>query len=156
MEQSLSIGFLGVTIDDNLQWSPYVPQLCSRLSRVCFALQSLGRFIDNDGITTVYHRCFPSLLSYGIEVWGGPHHAEQAFFVQKRAVRIKCRKPNFQAYQGLFRYLGVLTRALERVLVLVRKHLGEIWKVGSSHDYPTRHGPLLPPHRISCAFTGLG
>ena len=68
IKEDTSVKFLGLTVDSSLSWSSHILQLCSRLSRVSYALRTLQPILDPKSLLTVYHGCFSSAMTYGIEV----------------------------------------------------------------------------------------
>jgi len=82
--------FLGVTIDDRLNWGPHIKNLVTKL-RSCTG--QIYRFKDNIPHKLhkdIYHTLFESHLTFGISVWGGlsRNRLEPLFVVQKKCIRI--------------------------------------------------------------------
>ena len=82
--------FLGVTIDDQLNWQPHIEQLNRKLKSCCGRLYRLVSFLPPTLYNEIYHTLFESHLAYGISVWGGVSNAtlEPLFLTQKKCVRI--------------------------------------------------------------------
>jgi hypothetical protein len=108
IEECISVKFLGITVDSGLSWSCHISQLCSRLSRICYALRTLQPLLDPSVLLMVYYGYFFSSMTYGIEAWGSSPYAYKVFLVQKRAVRIICGLPPLHSCRGLFRELNLL------------------------------------------------
>ncbi|GBP48457.1 Probable RNA-directed DNA polymerase from transposon BS [Eumeta japonica] len=62
--------FLGITLDDRLQWGPHISKLAKRLSSAAYAVKKMRNLSDVETARLVYFGCFHSLMSYGILLWG--------------------------------------------------------------------------------------
>ena len=90
IKQVTETKFLGVTIDDQLNWQPHTEQLNRKLKSCCGRLYRLVGFLPPTLYSEIYHALFESHLAYGISVWGGVSNAtlEPLFFTQKKCIRI--------------------------------------------------------------------
>ena len=82
--------FLGVTIDDRLNWGPHIKNMITKL-RSCTG--QIYRFKDNipqELHKDIYHTLFESHLTFGISVWGGLsiNRYRPLFVIQKKCIRI--------------------------------------------------------------------
>ena len=82
--------FLGVIIDDKLNWQPHIKSLVKKLSCCTGRLNRIIQFIPSCHHKNLYHTLFESYLSYGISVWGGikPSKLKSVFKVQKKVIRV--------------------------------------------------------------------
>ncbi|GBP14679.1 Probable RNA-directed DNA polymerase from transposon BS [Eumeta japonica] len=64
--------FLGITLDDRLQWGPHISKLAKRLSSAAYAVKKMRNLSDVETARLVYFGCFHSLMSYGILHWETP------------------------------------------------------------------------------------
>ena len=82
--------FLGVTIDENLNWNSHIKQLSKKLSCSAGILNSIKDNIPEELHKDIYYTLFESHLSYGISVWGGisNNKIEPLFKLQKKCIRI--------------------------------------------------------------------
>ena len=82
--------FLGVTIDENLNWNAHINQLTKKLASCTGILNrikvSIPAYLHKD----LYHTLFESHLVYGITVWGGvsQNRLLPLFRAQKKCIRI--------------------------------------------------------------------
>ena len=85
-----SIKFLGVTIDENLNWLPHIENLKRKLILSQGALYRIKDSIPKRLHKTLYHSLFESHLTYGISVWGSQSHSvlQRLFAIQKSCVRM--------------------------------------------------------------------
>ena len=84
------IKFLGVIIDDNLNWEEHVDHLIKKLNSSIVMIKRIIKFIPKSEYMKIYDALFKSHLSYGISCWGGIHKSklQGIFLVQKRCIRL--------------------------------------------------------------------
>ena len=70
IKQSHHIKYLGVVIDDNLNWKQQIKEQCSKVARGSWALNQLKHFVDEQTLRSVYHCLIYSHLQYCISSWG--------------------------------------------------------------------------------------
>lgn len=112
--------YLGITINNKLDWKPQVQQLCKALSTAAFALYKLAPVMDVDALLTAYHGIVASRLRYGIIFWGNATDRDLVFKAQKRCIRsmfglsrMDSCKPYFNRYKLLtFPSIYILESAL--------------------------------------------
>ena len=82
--------FLGVTIDENLNWDKHIKHLKQKLYHSVSTLSLLRKNLPQDLYKDIYFTLFESHLTYCISVWGGIqlHRYEQLHRIQKKAIRI--------------------------------------------------------------------
>ena len=82
--------FLGVIIDEKLNWEAHTKYLTKKLASATGMLNRIKDNIPTHLHASLYHTLFESHLSYGITVWGGISNNKllSIFRVQKRCLRI--------------------------------------------------------------------
>ena len=82
--------FLGVIIDDKLNWNSHIKYLNSKLKCETGKLNRIIKQIPKIMHKDLYHTLFESHLSYGISVWGGVSYnkLKPLFLTQKKCIRI--------------------------------------------------------------------
>jgi len=55
LEQVNQIKYLGVMFDDKLSWRPLIQLVCSKLSRVSWALLKLRNYVNTKTLKIVYY-----------------------------------------------------------------------------------------------------
>lgn len=80
--------FLGVYIDESLDWKCHISTLNKSLSSAIYAIRIARQNIGRETALTIYYAYFYSLLQYGVEFWGISVDAKSTFILQKRAIRI--------------------------------------------------------------------
>ena len=62
--------YLGLIINDKLDWKSHVNYICKKVSKACGILSKLRHCINLDTLRTVYYALGYSYLRYGNIVWG--------------------------------------------------------------------------------------
>lgn len=112
--------FLGISIDEKLNWKKHVDDLLKRLSSATYAIRVIANFGDKHISKLVYYAYFHSLLSYGIIFWGNSTLRKKVFIAQKRVVRIISGVQPRTSCRHLFKDLGILTVASQYIYSLMK------------------------------------
>ena len=82
--------FLGVYLDDNLTWKPYISLLASKLSKSTGIIHKSGFFLSTQSLHTLYNSMILPYLYYCNLAWGGTYKAnlQRIVILQKCALRI--------------------------------------------------------------------
>ena len=85
-----STKFLGVIIDENLNWCEHIRNVELKVSRQLGILHKSGRVLDSKCLHTLYCSLILPQLSYCCEIWGNNYMSRLGNLVklQKRAMRI--------------------------------------------------------------------
>ena len=89
--QKSSTKFLGIEMDQHLNWFDHYKSLNSRLSRAVYILNKVKNVWPADCMRLLYYSLFHSHLAYGLLLWGPNMKAEffnKLFLKQKRIIRI--------------------------------------------------------------------
>ena len=81
--------FLGVYIDEYLNWNNHIEEVCLKLSRVCGILYRVRNNLTTDAMMSIYYTlCYP-YINYCISVWGctWPSFLEKLVVTQKKIIR---------------------------------------------------------------------
>ena len=65
-----STKFLGVQIDNHLNWKCHIDQILPKLSTVSFVNRQLSYILDLETLRIAYFSYFHSIIRYGIIFWG--------------------------------------------------------------------------------------
>ena len=84
------VKYLGVFIDDELNWKHHINFVCSKLKRANGALSKLRHFSSEKTLLSLYMSLFHSHLSYGARIWGQREtsHSRRILTLQKQSLRI--------------------------------------------------------------------
>ena len=64
------IKFLGILIDDRLNWKEHISLICSKLSRCIAIIYKAKHLLDKHSLVMLYDSLFVPYLSYCSEIWG--------------------------------------------------------------------------------------
>lgn len=70
IKQCHSAKYLGVILDENLNWKPHIQYLHKKLSRSVGIIAKMRHYIDRKNLIALYYVFFHSHLLYGILGWG--------------------------------------------------------------------------------------
>ena len=89
------IKYLGIFLDENLNWKKHTSILSSKLRRANGALAKLRHFLPLNTLISVYYAIFNSHLNYGSQIWGQNQNyvTNRIFTLQKSAIRIISNVP---------------------------------------------------------------
>ena len=84
-----SLKYLGVILDDKLNWKPQIEKLITQLSKSCGMLFKLKHYTNTSVLKSVYFALFHSYLTYLILNWGKPNKTTLLPLIrlQNKAVR---------------------------------------------------------------------
>jgi hypothetical protein len=89
IERTDNYKYLGILIDDKLNWDIQVKKLCSKLSSVCGVISKVRHYLDREALMLIYNSLFDSRLRCGILAWGTTSEQEISKLrsLQNRVVR---------------------------------------------------------------------
>lgn len=100
--------FLGIYIDNILNWKTHIRELTSILSPLTYLLRRLTLISPSSVVKSAYYGLFQSRISYGLMFWGNSTNVEQVFKMQKRAIRIISGRKALDSCRPLFKELNIL------------------------------------------------
>ena len=62
IEKTASYTYLGVILDDKMNWKLQIDKICSKLSSVCGVLSKVRHYLDRPSLMLIYHSLFDSRL----------------------------------------------------------------------------------------------
>ena len=68
--QKSYIKYLGVNLDENLDWHYHVDMVTKRVSRGIGVMYRIRKYVDLSILKSIYYSLIYSHLLYAIEVWG--------------------------------------------------------------------------------------
>jgi len=96
-----STKFLGIIIDENLNWNAHRDHLVKKLRSTTGAISRIRKSIPSEYYKDIYSSLFESHLGYGITVWGATlqeKSCDRVFITQKHCIRLLFG--NLEAYLG--------------------------------------------------------
>jgi hypothetical protein len=119
IEESVHTKFLGLHIDNHLNWKNHIDQLIPKLSGACYAVRLLLLISNTDTLKSIYYAYFHSLMKYGIIFWGNSTDSKKVFALQKKVVRIMMGIKPHNSCRGLFKRLQILPLPCEHIFSLL-------------------------------------
>jgi hypothetical protein len=88
IEEAVHLKFLGIQIDNHLNWKDHIDQIIPKLSAACYMVRQMYYICNNNTLRSIYFAYFHSIASYGIILGGNSSYNKKIFTLQKRIVRI--------------------------------------------------------------------
>jgi hypothetical protein len=111
--------FLGLQIDNHLNWKNHIDLMIPKLSRACYAIRSMSHISSTDTLRSIYFACSHSIMKYGIIFWGNPPNSKMIFTFQKRNVRIIAGDKSRNSCRNLFMRSEILPVPCEYIFTLM-------------------------------------
>ena len=109
--------FLGIIIDENLNWKPHIQLVKSILSKTLSIIYKASKLINYEGMLTLYCSLFLPYLTYCCEIWGNTYatNVNCIYVIQKKVVRIIHHEERLAHTNCL--YLSKCTRSNFKILL---------------------------------------
>ena len=100
IEQKDHVKYLGVLVDEHLNWNYHIQHVAKKIGRGIGILVRLRQYLNPSMLKNIYYCLVYSHLSYGIHVWGsaGLSFLNPLNVLQKKAVRVLSNERHFQIY----------------------------------------------------------
>ena len=100
LEQKDHVKYLGVLLDEHLDWKHQIKNVSLKISRGIGILAKLRPFLEDKLLKNIYYSLVYSHLSYGVQAWGSadPPALNKIKVLQNKAVRILTGNQYFQIY----------------------------------------------------------
>ena len=105
------VKFLGVLIDQHLNWSAHCKSLFAKLASSLYLLRKVKNILDVNTMKTLYYSFFYSHIHYGILLWGTStykNNIDRIRILQKKAVRHVINAKYNEHSAPLFQKLSIL------------------------------------------------
>ena len=95
MEQCTSYKYLGVHLDENLNWKTHVKYICGKLSKMCGIFAKLRHCCSKDLLKVIYFALVESHLQYCNIIWGDAceNTLKPLVNLQNKILKILCFSP---------------------------------------------------------------
>ena len=105
-----STKFLGVIIDNKLSWKNHIKHVVGKVSRGIGMILKARKWLNQDALVTLYYSFIFPYFVYCNHVWGSAYESslEKLHRLQKKIVRIICRKGPRYHTDPLFKQLGLI------------------------------------------------
>jgi hypothetical protein len=103
--------FLGLMIDENLNWKQHIEYISNKISSGIFALKLLKSYCDTATLLKAYYGIIYPHFTYGIALWGSASntHIKRMLILQKRAIRHIAKLKIKDSCKEVFPKLKILT-----------------------------------------------
>ena len=98
-----SFKFLGIFLDESLNWNKHVTEISNKISKIVGVLSILKHYFPSHVLLTMYN----SRLNFGITLWGF-NHCHRLKVLQKRALRIIVKAPFFAHTKPICKKINTL------------------------------------------------
>ena len=106
---SKSVKYLGITIDENLNWKQHIHDIAIKLNRANALLFTIRNYVNKHILRTVYFAIFDSHINYANLIRGQNLHAvNRIVILQKKALRIMNFQPRDSHSSPLFKSNHIL------------------------------------------------
>lgn len=125
LEATNIVKYLGIYIDQNLTWIHHINSLSSRISKLIFIFKNIRHIGDPQLIKSVYFALCQSIISYGIEAWGGAKksHLIKIERAQRAIIKVITFKNILYPTSSAYKEFDVLSvRQLFIKTVICRQH----------------------------------
>jgi exonuclease III len=115
-----NIKFLGLQLDENINWEMHVQKILPKLCSACYLIRRMYPFFDINTLKMIYFAYFHSVMEFGIIFWGNSTESKKVLLQQKKILRIMTGSPVRATCRTLFCKLGILTMVAQYLLSLMR------------------------------------
>lgn len=159
-----STKFLGVIVDNKLQWGEHIDAVCKKVASGCFLIKRLMQICDIATAKLVYYAYLHSRLAYGILLWGMSHHTKRLFALQKRSIRYLAQatadpcttgmfyKDSCKPYFIKFQILTLPCIFIYSAVCLIIENKQLTTECNPTHRYLTRNSHVLKTSKILSKF----
>jgi len=114
------IKFLGLTINDSLNWNTHIHVILPKLSSACFAICLVKPYVSQQTLIAIYYAYLHAIMMYGVIFWGQSLGSLRVFLLQKRVIRTIMGCRGRTSRRTLFHELGILTLTSQYIFSLLQ------------------------------------
>ena len=164
------IKYIGVLVDEHLNFNTHCQMLLKRLHRANGMLCKIRHFVPEQDLRSLYFSLFSSHLTYGCQIWGQVknNHNQAIFKAQKRSLRI-LNWTSFRAPTDPLFYQSKILKLEDQIIILNMRFaqqvisdntyspecFNEYFRLAIVHEHNTsfaRHGNLFIPSRRTVTY----
>lgn len=152
--------FLGIYIDEYLNWRTHVEFLAKQLNSLSYGIRHLQSVVDFASMMTIYYGLFHARMKYGIVMWGRSSDMDRIFIAQKRIIRLIFGLGFNQSCRTTFRNNNILTVYavyIYECIIFLTKNEHYFQMCRTTHQYNTRLRDInfsFPIHRLALTEKG--
>ena len=150
--------FLGVTIDENLNWKYHIDQTCEKLSKITGILYRIRHNLTTESLISIYYTlCYPH-LTYCVSIWAStwPSFLQKLTIAQNKILRCIFFLKKFDSTSNIFTATKMLKFSFIHkffiLLLIYRSHRqNQIFKLVEicTHTRSNNINLVLPVFRTS-------
>ena len=135
--------FLGIYLDEKLNWDEHVDYVRKKISSGAYAINSVKGTLSRKNMTSVYYAMIHPFLSYGIMIWGNAfnYQLKRLEIIQKRTIRSISNVTYNHPTSSLFKSL-----AIPRLNDIFNISLGKFMFQNSKNELPPPLQRLFTPN----------
>lgn len=125
IDQLNETNFLGLKIDNQLNWKQHIESVSERLNKFAYAIKCLRHLTSSSTVLSAYHAFVGSIARYCLVMWGNGVDLKRAFIAQKKCVRAITGESSQTSCKPFFRDHGLLPLPALYIYVIcifVRQH----------------------------------
>ena len=148
---------LGIILEENLNWSLHINEICNKLKRLFHIFYNIRNFFSKDNIKTIYYTMIYSRIKYGISLYGqaGTSKLKRIQTLQNCLLKVLTRNTYRFSTNKLHNSLDLLKVediAVQEVVTFVHNYFsnslppvfaGYFATLASQHERNTRNGSKL-------------
>jgi hypothetical protein len=119
IKEVTNTNFLGLGLDNNMNWKNHVAKILPKLSRSSYAVRAMYPFSSLNTLKMIYFAYFHLRIHYGIIFGGNSTESKKVFLAQKKVIRIMTGSRPRTSCKPLFQSLGILTLPSQYILSLM-------------------------------------
>jgi hypothetical protein len=86
--ETVNTNFLGLRIDNHINWQNHNEQMIPKLSGACYALRLMAHISYINTVKSIYSAYFHYIIKYGIIFWDNFSNSGKIFTLQNKIFRI--------------------------------------------------------------------
>ena len=158
IEETVNTKFLGLQIDNHINWKNHIEETIPNLSGACYALRSMVHISNVYTLISIYYAYLHSVINYGIIFGGDSSNSGKIVTLQKIIIRIMAGAQPRTLCRSLFTQLETRTAPCQYMLSLMSFvfHNQEIFQTNSSiykANTRNKHHLHRPNANLSCFQT---
>ena len=146
LEKATHIKYLGVIIDENINWKPHIDYLAKKLRYVVLILSKIRGVANLKLRKIIYFALFQSRLQYCLSVFGGTYKTtlKPLQTLQKKAIRLITNSERFSHTAPLFSETKILTLGQLYIFRCVKYYIRKPNFVKTKTGYSNRLQKVYP------------
>jgi hypothetical protein len=112
IKESDNTKFLGLQIDNHLNWKNHIDQIVPKLFGASYAIKSMSHVSNTVTLKAIYFAYFHSIMKYGIIFGGNSSSRKNVFTLLKKVIRIIASVKPRNSCRNLFNILRDLTSSM--------------------------------------------